>query len=204
MDTVINSSASWIMKAILQQRENIVSYKQVWDKLLCCTRFNSSQIYNAMIDDGSRVVWRHLFVNNRDRPKAIHTTWLACHGKLGTKDRLYRFGMIHEQRCSMCDDTDENLEHLFFACRVVKSIWSYVLQWLDIQLEPKAWSTEFAWILENIAKKGWRANLLKLAFTETIYGIWRYRNDMIFGANTQRYKSIDTSKDIIENIMYRG
>lgn len=121
----------------MQQREGIVSFKPVWDRLMCCSRFSWKQVYEALIDDQIRVCWRALFIRNSARPRAIHTTWLACHGKLGTKDILFRFGMIHEQRFNLCDDVDENLDHLFFACRISKSIWSYVLQWMDIQYEPK-------------------------------------------------------------------
>ena len=51
-------------------------------------------------------------------------------------------------------------------------------------------------------QKGWKARLLQLAFTQTIYSIWRLRNANFFG--DQRYVSIDLKDDIIETIMYRS
>lgn len=105
-------------------------------------RFASRKCYTVMIDDHSRIAWRHLFYRNYARPRASHTTWLACHGRLATKDRLCRFGLIQEKICSLCNEVDESHDHLFFACSESKKVWSEVLNWIDCQHSPQPWNEE--------------------------------------------------------------
>lgn len=140
-----------------------------------------------------------MFRNNYARPREILITWLACHGRLGTKDRLVRFSMINEWVCNLCDEGDETLGHLLFECRYSKAVWKYVLEWIDIIHEPNDWAAELEWITQMTAKKGWRFKVLKIAIAETVYGLWRYRNDLIFGQHTHRITPIDTSEGIIES-----
>lgn len=49
-----------------------------------------------------------------------------------------------------------------------------------------SWLKELHWVINFNSRKGWRANILKLAFTETLYGIQAYGNYMIFLHNTHR------------------
>ncbi|XP_058784638.1 uncharacterized protein LOC131659464 [Vicia villosa] len=129
---------------------------------------------------------------------------MACRGKLGTKDRLRKFGLITDRVCSLCNACDETLDHLMFDCRFAKEIWKYVLQWVGILHDPQPWSTEIGWLTRMIGKKGWRFMVLKIALAETIYGVWQYRNDIIFRENTYRSTSIEIGDRIIEKVMYRG
>ncbi|XP_058740999.1 uncharacterized protein LOC131613336 [Vicia villosa] len=85
-----------------------------------------------------------------------------------------------------------------------KAVWKHVLQWLGITHEPQPWSIEIGWIMHMIAKKGWRYKILKIAVAETIYDVWQYRNEVIFGKYTHRNTSIDIGERIIEKVMYRG
>jgi hypothetical protein len=63
------------------------------------------------------------------------------------------------------------------------------------------WSQEVDWIIHHTKGKGVRAKILKLAFTESVYEIWRYKNDISFGNDVEN-KHID--EHIIDNIVYRG
>ncbi|XP_058734298.1 uncharacterized protein LOC131606029 [Vicia villosa] len=134
------------------------------------------------------------------RPRAIHVTWLACHGKLATKDRLCRFNIIHDSKCSLCKEVDESLGHLFFQCPHTLSIWKKILAWLEIVHTPSNWYDELHWVTNFNSRKGWKAIILKLASNEAIYGIWAYRNDVVFQHNTNR----NTYDSILDCIVYRG
>lgn len=63
------------------------------------------------------------------------------------------------------------------------------------------WSHEFSLIIQNIKCKGNRTTILKLVVTESIYEIWRYRNDTSF-ENVVHNKSI--TEKVIDTIVYRG
>lgn len=73
-------------------------------------KFKMSTMYAGT----KRVNWRHLFRKNVARPRALHTTWMTCHEKLPTKERLKIFQIIHEDICSLCKLEIETVEHLFF------------------------------------------------------------------------------------------
>lgn len=203
MNTMITNNFSWVLKNVLSQREYIHTLQPVWDELLNSERFKMKKAYDKMME-ADRVHWSGLMRKNCARPRAIHTTWLACHGRLGTKDRLVRFGMITDKICSLCKEVEETQNHILFSCKVATDIWSNVLNWIGIDHVPQEWPLELDWLLNLTNRKGWRAYLLKLSVTETIYGIWIHRNSKIFGDNTYRNTSKDVSDGIIENIVYRG
>ncbi|KAH1199162.1 putative ribonuclease H protein [Glycine max] len=203
MNTMITNNFSWVLKNVLSQREYIHTLQPVWDELLNSERFKMKKAYDKMME-ADRVHWSGLVRKNCARPRAIHTTWLACHGRLGTKDRLVRFGMITDKICSLCKEVEETQNHILFSCKIATDIWSNVLNWIGIDHVPQEWPLELDWLLNLTNRKGWRAYLLKLSVTETIYGIWIHRNSKIFGDNTYRNTSKDVSDGIIENIVYRG
>lgn len=116
-----------------------------------------------------------LFFNNIARPNAIFVLWMACLGKLYTRDRLKRFGVTNDDRCFMCDEF-ESVKHMFFGCRAVRDIWEGVLNWLRIDHIPRTWDTETGWILQKIKGKNPSGRLLQGALAETIYAVWKMRN----------------------------
>ncbi|XP_058726141.1 uncharacterized protein LOC131597461 [Vicia villosa] len=166
-------------------------------------KFCMQHLYVKMLGT-DRVPWRYLIQNNSARPRAITITWMACHGRLGTKDRVSKIGLITDRVCSLCNTCDESLDHLMFGCSIAKDIWKFVLHWLGIQHDPQPWSIEIVWLTNMIEKKGWRFKVLKIALAETIYGVWQYRNDIIFRGNTYRSTSIEIGDRIIEKVIYRG
>lgn len=71
------------------------------------------------------------------RPRACICLWMLCLGRLATKGRLKRFGLIQETNCSLCHSVEEACNHFFFACLVAHDIWYKVLHWLDIIHDPQ-------------------------------------------------------------------
>ena len=47
-----------------------------------------------------------------------------------TNTFLCRIGIIPSPACSLCDESDESLEHLFLSCHYTKNFWSEVIKWL--------------------------------------------------------------------------
>ncbi|XP_058776986.1 uncharacterized protein LOC131651337 [Vicia villosa] len=134
------------------------------------------------------------------RPRANFVTWMLCHKKLATKDRLRRFNFITDNNCSICKFADESIAHLFFECRENQEVWGQILKWIDNAHNPLPWTEELKWLTKEANKKGWRASHLKMAFSETLYGIWYRRNNIVFakGAITNIVNSI------IDNIVYKS
>ncbi|XP_058775932.1 uncharacterized protein LOC131650231 [Vicia villosa] len=200
MEARITQNCSWVMKRILDLREETQKHLQVWTKLLQQQKFRMHMLYDDMIEEAPTVDWRWLFQRNAARPRARFITWLLCHGKLATKDRLHRFNMIMDTDCSICQVTEETIPHLFFDCKDNAAVWIQVLHWLGIAHQPLPWVDELRWLIREVTRKGWRACLLKLAFTETAYGIWNRRNSIVFKHTTNR----DIIQSVLDNIVYSG
>ncbi|XP_045822376.1 uncharacterized protein LOC123915284 [Trifolium pratense] len=199
MEAAIPDNASWIMKAVMKQREYTLQ-NPVWTEMLNAQKFNMRKMYLANYDRSQSVPWRTLFYGNVARPRALVNLWIACNGRLATRDRLHKFGIIDTTCCCFCS-ADETQQHLMFDCNETRDIWRKVLEWIQIAHYPLGWCQEVEWIMKQTKGKGDRAKILKLAFTECVYEVWRYRNDISFGNAVQNNH---TDEKIIDTIVYRG
>ncbi|XP_058726610.1 uncharacterized protein LOC131597970 [Vicia villosa] len=180
-------------------REIAQQHLTTWNSMKTQSKFQMSRVYMAMCEGGEAVEWRFLFNQNIARPRAQFVTWLVCHGKQATKDRLVRFKMIDDSVCSTCRKAYESREHCFFECESNAEIWQKVLNWMNYNHQPLKWQEELKWVLNASSKKGTKAKLLKMAFTEAVYGIWKRRNDKVF----KHTSYTDCVQDIIDCILYR-
>ncbi|MCI04098.1 hypothetical protein A2U01_0025141 [Trifolium medium] len=187
------------MKAIIQQRDDI-HQNLVWTEMLTAPKFSMKKMYMVVHDRSQIVVWITLFYGNVARPRALVNLWLACNERLDTRDRLNKYGLIDPTHCCFCN-ADETQQHLMFNCSETKGIWRKVLEWIQVDHNPLGCRHEMEWIIQQTKGKGGRAKILKLAFTESVYEIWRYRNDVSFGNAVQNQH---TDGKIIDTIVYRG
>jgi hypothetical protein len=193
----LRPSCSWILKAIIHQREALTQI-QGWQQMQGKTI--TKKVYTFLRIDYPMVDWRVTMYGNIARHRAILIFWLACHGRLATKDRLGKFGVTVDVKCCFCP-RDKTLDHLFYACPVLRTVWCKVLRWLQLDHSPKQWHDELRWITQHSKGKGWKAQLLKSAAAEAVYTLWKYRNDVCFGADVHNTNIED---DIINTIVYRG
>ncbi|CAK8541096.1 unnamed protein product [Lathyrus sativus] len=142
MNYEIKAYNSWIVRGILKQHNNMEVIQNEWEQIINAQKFKASVLYKVLIDDGTRVLWGKLIKFNKARPRAVFCLWQACHGKLATKDRLKRFGMIKDNSCKLCHAEDETLNHLFFSYQETKHIWKEVLKWFNISHDPRPWDVE--------------------------------------------------------------
>ncbi|XP_058776968.1 uncharacterized protein LOC131651320 [Vicia villosa] len=158
------------------------------------------QVYNHLRAQDFQVPWFRIFCGNIARPRALITLWLACHGKLPTRSRLFRFGIVNYATCCFCSK-EETIDHILFECNETSRIWKQVLDWLGIAHDPKPWSEELCWLMQQCRGKSVRATMLKLALAESVYGVWQLRNSVSFD------KELDATKivsNILDVIVYRG
>lgn len=58
---------------------------------------------------------------------------------------------------------------------------SKVLTWLGVSHNPGNGGMELVWLIGEYGKKGRKARILVNAFTETMHGSWKFRNQMRIG-----------------------
>lgn len=197
---VASPSSSWIMKGIMASKTLLDGNEHLWEDMTSKRKFKMKVFYEAAMADQTLVPWRVLMRRNLARPRARFFLWMACHEKIATKERLCRFNIVQDSVCSICNRDIEDQQHLFFVCNHTREIWKQVLSWAEIDHQPLNWKAELAWIMKEGRRKGWRASILKLAFTEACYGIWKFRNEKVFGKETNS----DIVNNIIDCIVYRG
>ena len=69
-----------------------------------------------------RSIW-----NSAVPPKFGIFTWEATWGKVLTLDNLKRRGMAFANRCFMCEEDEETINHLLIHCRSTKMLWDLLL-----------------------------------------------------------------------------
>jgi hypothetical protein len=194
-------NCTWIMKAIMDRKKDVIKIQQLWHDMITCRKFNMMQVYKVMIEDNCRFEWYGIISHNFARPRAKVISWLACQDRLPTKARLMKFNLLQHAMCEKCHNVEEDRDHVLFVCKDSMSIWNKILSWLNMQIQQ---NMSMDWIKRNIKGKGWRKRVLKAAVTETIYGLWMFRNSKIFG-NSGKYSDIENvTKAIMDAIVYRG
>ncbi|CAK8544456.1 unnamed protein product [Lathyrus sativus] len=135
MNRMVKNSDSNIFKTILLQRENIGNMQDAWNEMVQAGRFIGRRVYVNLLPATPNVVWVKLILHNRARPRAIYTLWMISHGKLATKARLNRFGMVNNNKCVFCSAV-ETIDHLFFECTILRQAWVETLLWIGILALP--------------------------------------------------------------------
>ncbi|XP_058753368.1 uncharacterized protein LOC131626562 [Vicia villosa] len=79
-------------------------------------------------------------------------------------------------------------------------IWHRMLDWNGYTRYGSDWDTEKRWLIEELAKKGWRREILRINLAETVYHIWQARNEIIFKNNSP---NLDVTRKITESVIGR-
>lgn len=109
-------------------------------------------------------------------------------GRLNIKDRIAKFRVVTNGRCSFCDQP-ETVKHLFFECRITNKIWATILDWLYYITRPTNWTNEKP--CKGRKKYYYNINLNVLFSCENINGIFMY---LILILILITYKIVKTNK----------
>lgn len=80
-----------------------------------------------------------------------------------------------------------------------------MLCWNGYKRQPKPWSIEKIWLIQETSKKGWRREILRMNLTEVVYHIWEMRNDCVFNHTQPIDDNIHRIKECVVGrcLMYR-
>ncbi|KAK6803188.1 hypothetical protein RDI58_000972 [Solanum bulbocastanum] len=53
----------------------------------------------------------------------------------------------------LCQDEDEDIDHLFFECSSSAGVWTMILAWKGIKKLGLAWHNEVQWALKHMKGK---------------------------------------------------
>ena len=130
-------------------------------------------------------------------PKVEILTWFVLLGRVNTKSRLHRLGILAQDQslCTFCGFFAENHEHLFFSCEYAWFLWCFWLKkWGVSWVFPFDQKCCFeSWMeikMRGPRKKGWW-----VAFFVVLWTIWRCRNLIIFEKkNISKEEALEMAK----------
>ncbi|KAK4428442.1 hypothetical protein Salat_1143800 [Sesamum alatum] len=85
-----------------------------------------------------------------------------------------------EHSCSLCINTMESAEHLYFACPFSDYVWSHIRQWLSITRRMSTLYSAVKWLKKEKMGSSMQNKARTLALACTVYSLWRHRNEIIF------------------------
>jgi hypothetical protein len=111
-------------------------------------------------------------------PKCRFFIWLVAQNRCWIADRLKR-GLNHPNKCPLCDQDAESINHLFVSCVFARVFWYKVLRKFGMHsLAPQPGATSFLdwWenaseIVNGLSKKGLDSLIILGAWL-----IWLHRN----------------------------
>ncbi|XP_059315533.1 uncharacterized protein LOC132066187 [Lycium ferocissimum] len=128
-----------------------------------------------------QVSWKSFMCLNSARPKAIFTMWLQQQDRLHTTNRLKKWGLQMDHKCTLCKAIDEDRNHFFAECVYTRELWMRLMLWQQIDCPFLTnWEHLQDWILQYTTGRTPRARMIKMVFTEYIYTIWTERNARVF------------------------
>ena len=127
------------------------------------------------LDYPHRLVW-----NPVAPPKTGVFAWEAAWGKVLTLDHLKRRGMNFANRCFMCEEEEETIEHLLIHCNLAKILWNLFLSIVGISwvFPQSVLNNLLAWQGASVGKK--RKKIWLAAPLCLFWNIWGARNRLVF------------------------
>ena len=113
-------------------------------------------------------------------PKLGFFAWEASWGKVLTLDQLKRMGIPIVNRCFLCEEHEETIDHLLIHCSKAKSLWDLLLAITEANwvFPSTVRQLLLAWQSASVGKKRkrvWMAAPLCLFWT-----LWLERNRVVF------------------------
>ena len=134
-----------------------------------------------------RLVWNQVVP-----PKIGVFAWEATWGKVLTLDQLKRRGMTLVNRCFMCEEDKENIDHLLIHCKSAKLLWNLFLSIVGTSwvFSYSVFHTLLTWQGAAVGKK--RKRIWLAAPLCVFWALWRARNRLVFeneGTTDQKIKA---------------
>ncbi|XP_074271306.1 uncharacterized protein LOC141595239 [Silene latifolia] len=169
MDYVPSVSSRWTRRKLCQVKEQLKPAYCNGQWRSNAGRYTISGGYIWLQGDQVKVPWHPVVWNRFNMPKHAFIGWLAIQGRLLTKDRLVRFGVIQDGACDMCLDHAEDHSHLLYHCRFSSQCWALLKVWLDVAL-PGSGILEWcsSWRCRSLMKK----RIVCAAVLALVYQLW--------------------------------
>ncbi|KAL0415626.1 UNVERIFIED_CONTAM: hypothetical protein Slati_3394500 [Sesamum latifolium] len=102
-------------------------------------------------------------------PKYSFILWLGLRVRLATRDQLAF--LQEEHSCSLCINTLESANHLFFACPFNVYVWSHTRQWVGISRHMSTLPSAVKWLKKKKTGSSAQNKARAIALACTVYSL---------------------------------
>uniref|UniRef100_A0A803L9W5 Reverse transcriptase zinc-binding domain-containing protein n=1 Tax=Chenopodium quinoa TaxID=63459 RepID=A0A803L9W5_CHEQI len=137
-------------------------------------------------------VWR-LIWSMKCPPKLQHFLWRACKGFLAVKERLHYRHITPEKSCSICNASEESINHAIFECKAATEVWAASPLFSQVSAAPSnSFVERFLWYSKNVSKD----ELLSIA--SLAWAAWHCRNKYIF--EQEAFNAVDVARGWVKYV----
>ncbi|WVZ97154.1 hypothetical protein U9M48_042709 [Paspalum notatum var. saurae] len=124
---------------------------------------------------------------------------VAVLNRCWTADRLARRGLEHPEHCLLCDQEEENMQHLRTSCAFARTVWISVLRMDSLQQHALGlsdnifveWWRQATQQVPRHSRKGFNSLVVLVA-----WWIWKHKNMCVFkGASPSLDNILSNVKD---------
>lgn len=160
--------------------------------------FTAKSAYQALFEGRTELSGYDHILNSKAPAKCKCFLWLVIRCRCWTADRLRKRGLGHPEKCPLCDQEQETIDHLLLGCVTAREVWFQLLNaWNKVDWLPTI-NSELAewWSLLNVVGK--QRQELATVVTLTAWCIWKQRNKVVFEGE------VGTANKILQTIRQEG
>jgi hypothetical protein len=101
--------------------------KHIW-RLSSSETYSAKSAYGALFEGSLSFAPYERIWKSSAPPKCHFFMWLVAHDRCWTTDKLARRGLPHPDRCLLCDQEEESVQHLLLGCVFARQFWLNILQ----------------------------------------------------------------------------
>jgi hypothetical protein len=120
-------------------------------------------------------------------PKCHMFLWLAAHKRCWTADRLAKRALPHPDKCPLCDQEEENIDHLLVSCVFTRQFWYLLLRQIGLHSfapQPTDLNFDSWWRRIDAATTGLNKKGLNSLVILGAWIIWNHRNRCVFDGDS--------------------
>lgn len=135
-------------------------------------------------------------------PKIGFFSWVAVQYKILTLDNLQRRGFILVNRCVLCYDNEDSIDHLLIHCIYSREVFNSVLSQCQVAWVVPKLATNLMLQWENPFASPWMRRLWDFGLQHVWWGLWKEQNNRVFQnvGNLAPRLAIKTLNFIRENV----
>jgi len=176
----------------------LAEYLELWDMLANVNLNDTEDIHRWKLEASgifsARSAYKNFFVGaitfepwkkvwKTWAPRKCKTfVWLAIRNRCWTADRLQKRGLPYPNRCPLCDQEEETIQHILTSCVFARQFWFAILKPLNLDRLMPTRSVVFAdwWKkaerrIQKQHRKGFNSLCILGAWI-----LWKHRNSCVF------------------------